>query len=110
MSLRVIPPGGVVSLRVIAVLVGLTGCELPRDDVPATGVPCAVEGGACPPGNLCLHVCDCCGIPPDEDAGIVPSGHDTCVPEDDQCGGGTFFFEGHTCNCMGNSEAACPCA
>jgi len=71
-------------------------------------VPCAVDGGACAPGYLCVHVCDCCGIPW-EDAGLQPSGHDVCVPETGQCEG-RFFIDGRTCQCSSATEADCPCA
>ena len=78
-----------------------------REDPAGAAVPCAVEGGACAPGMLCVHVCDCCGI----DAGVPPAGHDTCVPDTNQCEA-LFQVEGRTCQCNGSTagEAWCPCA
>lgn len=93
-----------VSGLVIMTLAG--ACESGADPV---AVPCAVTGGACAPGELCAHVCDCCGIPPDVDAGIVPSGHDTCVPDTGQCSG-RFAVEGRDCMCRSDGQADCPCA
>ena len=97
----------IVSAALFTLTLALGACS--SDGAPAVGPPCDVEGGACPAGSMCIHVCDCCGIPPDEDAGIVPSGHDTCVPSAGACEQG-FLFEGRRCNCEGEVEASCPCA
>lgn len=93
-------------------LIVIAACEVHDRDPAgpdAAAVACDVPGGVCPAGMMCVHVCDCCGIPPDVDAGIVPSGHDTCAPPPDHCDG-VFVVEGRACNCLGDREASCPCA
>ena len=96
-------------VRLACLTIALAAAACSPDGAGATPVPCNVEGGACPAGSICVHVCDCCGIPPDPDAGLVPSGHDTCVPDEGQCGG-AFFVDSRTCHCRGDREADCPCA
>ena len=65
----------------------------------------------CAATELCLHVCDCCGIPT-FDGGPQPSGHDECVPDTGQCksGSGSFYADGRSCMCSGGAhEAQCLC-
>lgn len=72
----------------------------------------ACGNGFCAPGEICLHVCDCCGVPP-FDGGPQPSSHDECVSDTGQCssGSGAFSSSGRYCSCYGNThEAMCPCA
>ncbi len=76
----------------------------------ASSIACGAR--VCGPSELCLHVCDCCGIPT-FDGGPQPSGHEECVPDTGQCasGSGSFYSAGRWCSCLGRAhEADCPCA
>lgn len=84
-----------------------TDAAAPTDAGP--GVSCDVDGGTCGAGSICVHVCDCCGIPTG-DGGPTPSGHDECIEDTGQCGS-LFMVGAHECTCRtGGQEADCPCA
>lgn len=102
----------IVSLAGACALRDRDGHEGPsvRTDAPVQGVACAVPGGVCPAGSLCIHVCDCCGHVPDGGAGMDPASHDPCVPDTNQCDSTLFTFESSVCSCSGPGEASCPCA
>jgi hypothetical protein len=63
----------------------------------------------CAANQLCVHVCDCCGIP-SVDGGPQPSGHDECITAAGQCANGIFMLGGESCLCQSALEAQCLCA
>jgi hypothetical protein len=77
--------------------------------MPDLGPPPACGTGSCKANEICVHVCDCCGILT-FDGGPPPASHDECAPNVGQCiTTGPFDYNARSCLCMSQLEAECPC-